>query len=250
MPTEDELRQWFRAGENESPSRRLDATMVIRRSKRRRLPGQVAVGGVVTLAVAGLSVGSIAGIRSILPRAVTDSSLSSGESAPQAPQGRDNATDRAPADRLNLCGAPVAAPVPSESGLILTPHFPASARTDGQITGTVTLTNTGATAITGTTAASPAVTVSQGGITLWHSNGPMIMLAAVVALEPGQSMDYPASITPVRCDSEDDLNGFRDSLPPLPAGQYQVSAAIDLTPDKAGSTTQLITGAPQTIVLQ
>jgi hypothetical protein len=258
MPTEDELRQWFQAAGNEASGRRVDAATVIRRSKRRRLPGQIAAGGAVTLAVAGLSVGSIAGIRTLMPRSVTDASISSGdagsrESGPLAPQPSDSATGRVAAEGLNLCGERVAVVPPAESGLVLTPHFPASAATGAPVAGTVTLTNTGTTPINGTTAVRPAMTLSQNGVTLWHSNGPMIMMARVVSLEPGQSMEYSASVTPVRCAAEDDLNGFRDDLPALGAGQYLVSAAIDVTLEKPGtdgSVAQLVTGPAQTLILE
>ena len=69
MPTEDELREWFQAEENASPQppagrghghpaqQAPAAAQPARRGRR------------LTLAVAGISVGSIAGIRSILPGA-------------------------------------------------------------------------------------------------------------------------------------------------------------------------------------
>ena len=258
MPTEDELRQWFQTAGSEAPGRRVDTATVIRRSKRRRLPGQLAAGGVVTLAVAGLSVGSIAGIRTLLPRTVNDASISSGdmgnrEGGPLAPQPDDSAVGRVAAEGLNLCGEEVASVPEAESGLVLTPHFPASAPAGAPIAGTVTLTNTGTTPINGTTAVRPVMTLSHDGVTLWHSNGPMIMMARVVALEPGQSIQYSASVTPVRCAAEDDLNGFRDDLPALEAGQYLVSAAIDITLEKsgaAGTVAQLVTGPAQSIALE
>jgi hypothetical protein len=159
-----------------------------------------------------------------------------------------------PADRINLCGGPLAEVAPNPDGLVLSTAFPESSATGtGAIDGTVTLTNTGTQTVKGTTAASPAITVSQDGVVLWHSNGPMIMLAVVVDLAPGQSMNYRASFTPVRCGVGDDLaDGFPDNLPALPAGGYQVSAAIDLSREgvNGSAINELVTGPVQTVTLR
>ena len=233
----------------------LDAEDIIRGARHRRLPKLIGFGSVATLAVVGISVVGFNVIQ--LPQsAIMSASDSSGgaesNSMPQAPTfGYDLL--RAPADKVNLCGGLLAEVTPSETGLVLTTNFPASAPADGQpLTGTVTLTNTGSERVTGTTAASPAVTLSKDGLTLWHSNGPMIALAVLVDLEPGESMDYPASLTPVECGAEDKLaDGFRDNLPALPVGDYQVSAVIDLVPDPIGSgESQRVAGPLQTVSLR
>jgi len=134
---------------------------------------------------------------------------------------------------VNFCGGPLAEVAPAQSGLVATPHFPATAPAGtAAISGTVTVTNTGSERVTGYTGASPAMTVSEGGVTVWHSNGPQIMLAQLIDLEPGASVDLPASIVPVRCGVEDDsAESFRDDLPPLAPGVYQLSAIFYLTPD-------------------
>jgi hypothetical protein len=245
MRTEQQLRDALRGAPIGSP---LDPRPIVRASARRHRARQVAVGGVTTLAVVGIGAGSIAGIRSLLPHAVVGAASSVAPQKDAASGGAPVApgTKRAPADRINLCGGPLAEVAPAESGLVLTPQFPASASsTAGAIDGTVTLTNTGTERVTGTTAASPAITLSQHGTVLWHSNGAMIMLAVVVDLAPGESMTYRASVTPVRCGVEDDLNGFRDDLPGVGAGDYALSAAIDLTrTDASGEfvSNDLITG--------
>jgi len=115
------------------------------------------------------------------------------------------------------------------------------------VDGIVTMTNEGTETVSGTTASSAAITLSQDGIVLWHSNGPTNMMAAVVDLAPGESMEYAASFVPVVCTVDDDLaESFRDDLPAAPAGEYQVSAAIDLSTD---SSAELITGPASTITL-
>jgi hypothetical protein len=259
MPTESEFRDLLRASAaGSADGSRLDAASVIRRIRRRRLPQQLAVGGLGTLAIAGIGVGGVSAIQSLMPGSTTAGSAAlPGQSDGQEGSGPWPSTDqgisRAPADRINLCGGSVAEVAPAPSGLILTPNFPASAIADGSpVTGTVTITNTGTEAIRGTTAASPAITIAAGGTVLWHSNGPMIMMAAVVDLAPGASMTYQASFTPVRCETADDLaEGFRDDLPALPAGAYRISAAIDLSREASGtSSSELITGPAQTVTLR
>jgi hypothetical protein len=258
MPSESEFRTLL---ENEAAGaagpRRLDAAAIIRRSKRRRLPQQLAVGGLSTLAVAGIGFAGVTALRA-LPQGATVMSAGSSADSGTVPERSDPSTakdaKRAPADRINLCGGALAEVTPNPDGLVLSTAFPASSAAGASaIEGTATLTNTGTRAIRGTTAASPAITLSQDGVVLWHSNGPMIMLAVVVDLAPGQSMSYPASFTPVRCEPADDLaSGFRDPLPALPAGSYQVSAAIDLSVEgESGSArNELVTGPVQTVALR
>jgi hypothetical protein len=131
---------------------------------------------------------------------------------------------------------------------VLTARFDDAAVGASSVEGIVTMTNEGSETVSGTTAASAAITLSQDGIVLWHSNGAMIDMAAVVDLAPGESMEYSASFVPVVCGVEDDLaDGFRDDLPEAPAGTYQVSAAIDLTTDGAA---ELITGPATTVTLK
>jgi hypothetical protein len=263
MSTESEFRELLRASAAGASggSSRLDAASVIRRVRRRRLPQQLAVGGLGTLAIAGIGVGGVSAIQTFLPGTNTAGSAvgpaqsdGEGSSSSDGPL-TDQGIKRAPADRINLCGGTVAEVAPAASGLVLTPDFPASAIADGRpVTGTVTLTNTGTETITGTTAASPAITVSADETVLWHSNGPMIMMAAVVDLAPGASMQYQASFTPVRCGTADDLaEGFRSDLPALPAGDYRISAAIDLSREASGTgtaSTELVTGPAQSITLR
>ena len=100
------------------------------------------------------------------------------------------------------------------------------------MTGTVLLTNTSDREVVGSTAATPVLTLSQNGTVLWHTNGAMVMSLVTVDLQPGESLEYSASFAPVRCDVDDDLaDSFRADLPPVPAGDYQLSALIDFTAD-------------------
>lgn len=250
MPTEDDLRDLFASAEH---PQHIDAKRVIAKSRARRLPRQLAVGAVGTLAVAGIVVVSLP---ALLPQQAAISTLSEGSGVAPEVQPFDSAK-RAPADKLNLCGAPLSQPMPSLYGLQLDVAFPTTAPVGTQpIQGTVRLTNTGPEPVTGSTAASPAITLSHGGVVLWHSNGPMIDLAVTVDLAPGQSLEYPASFTPVRCDIQDDeAESFRADLPAVPAGAYDLSAAIDFLPDasmpqQSTPGLDLVSGPVSAIVLR
>lgn len=228
MPSEEDLRDLFAASRIARPIvHRIDSGKVIASSRARRLPKRLAVGAIGTLAVAGIVAVSLP---ALLPQRSAISTRSEGVAAPSA-EAFDTIT-RAPADRRGLCAGVVTDPVPSLSGLRLDLEFPATAPigTD-PVQGVVRLTNTGTETVTGTTAASPAVTLSQDGIVLWHSNGPTTDLGVAVELAPGQSIQYPASFTPVRCDVQDEETGsFRADLPAVSAGRYDLSAAIDFVP--------------------
>lgn len=256
-PTEAELRSALHRssglqGGADAPSG-LDATAIIRRARSRRLPRQIAFGSVATLAVAGIALVGFTVIK-IPPSALMSASDSMGSAESGAlPEARDLQHDGTPAEKVNPCGGEFAPSTPSTTDLVLTTHFPASAPANGQpVSGTVTLSNTGTDRVTGSTVASPAITLSQNGITLWHSNGAMIAIAVLVDLAPGESMDYEVSLTPVACGTEDELgDGFREDLPALPAGDYQVSALIELMPDAAGvAGNQLVSGPLQALTLR
>lgn len=253
MSTESELKSLFASAAG-APGRGIDTATVIRRSSRRRLGQQLAVGGATTLAVAGIGVASVAGLRAAFQPPSTmsagSSATDSGAKAPDAAESAPGAT-RTPAERLNRCGRGLAQVAPNPTGLLLTADFPDASASAKSVPGTVTLTNTGSTRVRGTTAASPTITLSKDGITLWHSNGPMIAMAAVVDLQPGASMTYLATLVPVTCGVEDDsAGGFRTDLPHVAPGVYQVSAAIDLAGDGDTETNALVTGPLSSISLK
>lgn len=252
MFTESEFRNQLALTETETSSSDIDLASVLRRASRRRRSQQIAIGGATTLAVAGIGVASISGLRAILPQTTSGSasSLATGGSATDGSatdgSARGGALTRAPAEKLNLCGGALSQVAPSQTGLVLTAEFAAAAASSDRISGTVTLTNSGTGRVLGSSAATPAITLSQDGITLWHSNGPMIALATVIDLEPGASQTYPASFMPVRCGVEDDeRDQFQSGLPRVSPGVYQVSAAIDLaheSPDGSFLGNDLVTG--------
>jgi len=231
MPSDDELRQLLstaQARDVRTPGT-LDATRVIARAKARRRPRQLAIGSVGVLAIAAVALAGFQLSRVTFATSTALVSPASGGAADTESSTLESA--RAKAEELNLCGGALAEVAPSPSGLQLDVTFPESAPVGASsVDGVVRMTNLGPSTVTGTTAASPSITLSQDGIVLWHSNGPALMSVVVIDLAPGESLEYPASFTPARCDLDDDLNGsFRDDLPPLPGGEYQLSAALDVS---------------------
>jgi hypothetical protein len=252
MSNEPNLHSLFRDAlpPNQLP---IDVASVIRRSRARRLPKQIGAGGVFTLAIGAVGFGGIQGIIGL--QGSTASSDSAGGpmanplvESPGTPGSVSGGGIRpAPAERINLCGEALTAVAPSESGLTLTTSFPDAAVGSSTVEGMVTMTNSSANVVIGHTDAAPTLTLSQNNVVLWHSNGPTIMMAREVSLAPGESIEYATSFTPVVCSVEDDEGqSFRGNLPPAPAGQYQVSAAIDFNAD---GRADLVTGPPSTITL-
>ena len=264
MPKDPTLNSLF-SHLDDSPT--LDVDAVLRRARRRRLPRQLAAGGVLSLAVGGIVVASAYGLApnnnsnqntmagGSSDAAVTESSVpesaadTTGESNAEsdATTQSTGGVKRAPADKINLCEGPVSEVAPNARGLELTTHFDDAAAGSEVVTGTVTLTNKGDEPVTGTSGTWVSITVSQDGLTLWHTNGAHTEMSRVVELAPGESMEYDASFEPVLCSTSDELvDSFAADLPALPAGDYQVSAAMDIVID---SNAELVTGPTSTISL-
>lgn len=228
----------------------LDVDRVLRRTRARRAPKLIATSAIGALALTGIIV---VGVQSLPQTTSTgtfsESSIAEDQSAPEPEGTRDTPlgvsggtmSDRAPADRVNLCEGPLAEVASHSAGLVAEAQFDAAPADGSPIEGIVRLTNTGTEPVTGYTPAVAAVTLSQDGTVLWHSSGPMILSLTTVDLAPGESLDYAASVTPVRCEVQDDTDGFRENLPALPAGTYEVSAILDFTADDA-TAPEFVTG--------
>ena len=245
MSDEQRLRELF---EQQPSPREIDTRAVIRRSRARRLPKQLAAGTMSALAVVGIVV---LGVQTLPPQ---QSTVTLELGAP-AEESADSGLKRAPAEKLNLCESMLAELAPSRYGLQLDLAFPESAPATGAtVSGLVRLTNTSASRVIGTTGVFPVITVSQDGIVLWHGNGATDAAAVVVDLAAGQSLEYAASFTPVRCAEEDEaLESFREGLPALAPGRYELSAVIDFSPDPQRSENpdlDLVTGARTSIDLR
>jgi hypothetical protein len=150
----------------------------------------------------------------------------------------------------NLCGMPTHITGPSLTGLELILGFPETAPADGHdIAGTVILTNSGTAHLNGTTAIAPVITVSRDGITVWHSNQVQGSQAVLIDLGPGESQSFDARFTPVECEPEDDeREQFRDDLPRLEAGRYEISAVMVFVPDTAEPGDGILVGGAATLI--
>ncbi len=257
MSTESDLKKMFR--ETGPSLGQIDISLVLRRSSRRRVAQRVAVGSATTLAVAGIGVAGFTGVRGLGPS--TGSGSASSAAAPESKEeaspgstATDGRLTLAPAEKINLCGGTLSEVAPNAAGLVLTTSFEPGDASADRVSGTVTLTNSGREHIRGTSAVTPTIILSKEGIVLWHSNGSMAAMGALVDLAPGASMTYQASFQPVTCAVEDDSTvSFRDNLPHVAAGAYQVSAALDLSRANADGSllsTDLVTGPTSEVTLR
>ena len=229
MPTDPAFRHLFNAP---PPSGAIDVAAVVRRSRARRLPKVLGVSGVSVLAIGGIVLGGMQLGGGVSPASDAGGQPSTETFELPADSSTLESIKRAPAEKLNLCTGAVAEIDSSATGLALDVAFADATTGSATVEGTVTLTNIGVDAVTGFTAAAPAITLARDGVVVWHSNGPTIELARSVELAPGESMQYAVSFTPVVCEVEDDMAGsFRADLPAAAAGQYEVSAAIDVMGD-------------------
>lgn len=247
MPSESELRDFFAS--TPAPGG-LDAKRIISRSRARRLPKQIGAGAVGSLAVIGFGAVGVQSLQVATP-------ISSMDQTAEAPvDTMESAAKRPPVEMVNMCGVPLAEVSPSFYGLQLDAVFPASAPVGTEpVDGVVRMTNTSDIRVVGTTDPAASVSLSQDSITLWHSNGVMNRSIQIVDLAPGESLEYPATFTPVRCESDFDLEpGSGVELPPVPAGEYELSALIYFHPDdsmpQTGTTElDLVSGPTSTITL-
>lgn len=245
-----EIRDRFREGT--LPRGEIDVDAVLRRARARRRPRVLLAGAGGVLAVAGIAVPAT------LSSSVLAGGDTSGGQAADAPYleseqdaaGTGETALRPGAQSLDRCMSPVTEIAPAASGLLVTVAPVSASAADRDIPVTVTLTNAGDERITGTTGARPSLTLAQDGITLWHTNGPEDLSARVVDLAPGQSMSYPASFDPVRCDTAAEQAGeFPADLPPLAPGTYRLSAVIPVTSDD-GMVIEIVGGPAADVVLR
>ncbi|CAN5609173.1 hypothetical protein BH10ACT7_BH10ACT7_26520 [soil metagenome] len=245
MPSESDLRDFFTS--TPAPGG-LDAKRIISRSRARRLPKQIGAGAVGSLAVIGFGAVGVQSLQVATP-------ISSMDQTAEAPvDTMESAAKRPPVEMVNLCGVPLAEVSPSFYGLQLDMVFPEAAATGTTpIEGAVRLTNTSDIRVVGTTDPVAAVTLSQDDITLWHSTGVMDRSIEMVDLAPGESLEYPATFTPVRCESDFDLEpGSGVELPPVPEGVYELSALIYFSPDasmpQTGTTELDLVSGPRSMI--
>ena len=246
MATEPNLRHLFDAPQ---PASAIDVASIVRRSRARRVPKVLGLTGVSVLAIGGLVFGGVQVLG--LPQSASDTAGSApvAENPMMSEAGdSDLAYDgkRGAAENLNHCGAPLAEVAPSATGLVLSVDFPDAAVGSDSVQGSVVMTNTGSEQLVGYTGTMPAITFSREGIVLWHTPvDTMYDVVREVSLAPGESIEYEASFSPVICESDDEVG--RDGLPAAPAGDYQVSAAVEFMGE---FDAELVTGPASTSSLR
>lgn len=237
MPTEAELREQFHHDDRPSAHNGVDLDAVLRQSRARRRPQVVAVA----------VVGSLAALTIIVPVSLSvalgqtgmfSASSGSAASAPdvKAPESlagsaaTGDGIGLAPAQKINLCTGGLAELAPASNGLLLTVEPIEAAATDRSIPATVTLTNTGTAAFSGSASPFPALTFSRDRIVLWHSNGAVPSLAQLIELAPGASLTFSTTFEPAVCGvADDERTSFRAELPAAGAGNYGLSAVLEVT---------------------
>lgn len=214
----------------------LDADDITRRARRRRTPRLVAVGAASCLAVIGL--GTVA-VQSLFPvlqptlsasQSADESITDSQESAPMGPDasGVPSGETSQPLESTLVCGAPMPAPIASDR-LSLAVDFAGEATTGGTISGEVVLTNSSDAVVHATSPVLATMVLADRGAIAWHTHGVIAQVVTELELQPGQSYRYQATVEPVRCTSEAQLE--RGETSELEPGRHELVAAIDLVLD-------------------
>jgi hypothetical protein len=260
MADESELRGMLQREAAAAGAPELDPGRLVRRSRARRVPRQLAAGGALTLAVLGVGFGTASGVRLLTQPAEMSSAgggaettdeeagtMSDEEAVPESAgeSGGDAAAgggiQLAPAYKLNACGG-MLGEVPEDgiTGVGIAIAFPDEAPTGGTVRGTVEVTNDTGEPLVGVMSDVAATTLSRDGVVLWHT--PRMDRTLPVDLDPGASTTLDASFEPRICSAEDDgREDFRPDLPAVDPGSYDVSVAFDIERDD-GFVLQVVSG--------
>ena len=255
----DTLKQ---AAEAATPSA-IDVDEVLRRSRARRRSRRTAALSGVGAVAAVLAVGGLVlGLQRVGgPTAAEAPAFESAESADVAPDDAAGGTADGTADgtgtrlmapeQVNRCGAAVATPTDAATSplavAVSAPATPVPPGSEARVT--VTLTNNGSDTVRGDVADTPALTVAETGIAVWHSSPGAELPPSPITLAPGESTTLEAALLAQRCAASDDLgDGLPAELPPLLPGEYAVGAVVSFTDAADGTITYLVSPlAPFTV---
>lgn len=216
----------------------LAASRARRRSRRGAILGGTAAAAVVLGlggAVLGLSIG-VGGIG--VSTTAGDGALSEAPAADTMPEAGSESTEGdalgfalVPPEQVNRCGAPVTTPPAAGAGpLTVTVTAPAAVEPGASAPAVATVTNTSDAAVSGRIRLAPALTVTEAGVTVWHTSGEADPLSRSIELAPGASIELTGSFEARRCgESDDRLAALPADLPALSPGSYEVSAIVVFT---------------------
>jgi hypothetical protein len=232
MPTDAEIRTLFR--ELPAPDASIDTNAIIRRSRRRRLPQQLGVGSVLTLAVAGIGFASFTGLQGLTP-----SMMAADAPAGVAESGTFSGTDMT---TRSTCASDAAVEgerhgAEAVSTFEVAGDFPSSAQAGQPVQGAVTLTNTGSDAVTGTITGATVSLTRAGEEVHQHDDS---TTGASVSLPPGETVSIALTFDTVGCASSGDAVSA-----PLEPGGYDVSATLTV---EAADGTLWQLGAPASAI--
>lgn len=241
MPDENDLRRLL--AETDAPHR-IDPATIVSRSRRRRLPRQLAAGTFGVLAIAGVGVLAVNVSTLQGPASTTAEQATMSDSAPESSSGLEF-DKRGGADVLNACGAPLAVVDPSRYGLELTVQEPTGSVATEALDAVVVLTNTSAEAVDGFAALAPTLTMSRDNVVVAQGTAAALDGDGALQLEPGESVEYPVRIDLTSCS----VDGVQVPAP----GTYDLSAAVDFAPAEPRpdepALADLVTGPPTSITL-
>jgi hypothetical protein len=208
MPTDAELRSLFR--ELPAPDASIDTSAIIRRSRRRRLPQQLGVGGVLTLAVAGIGFAGITGLQGLTPSMMAaDAPAGVAESGPFS--GTDMTT-------RSTCATDAATDGEVNGDVEVVGDFPRSAEAGEAVHGALTLKNTGSQTVDGIVTGA-AVTLSRGDAATIQSD--VSPVGSSVSLPPGGTTSLGFAFEAAECEAAGDADRM-----PLEPGSYDIVATL------------------------
>ena len=242
MADEPTLRHLF--GEPPPPTA-IDVSSVIRRSRARRAPRILGTGALAVLAATTIAYAGFSGLAGFSGATSSDA----GGAAPMAESGvagdeKDMASESlsSAVSDLYRCGEPVFDIPQNELGLVLSVDFPSPVDVSASsIEGVVTVTNEGDDAVVVIASSAPALALTAGDLVVWRADAGLSTRS--LDLAPGESAAYDASFSPVACGP-----GAESALP---AGEYELHAAIDVGAEDGQSPGRpWASGPPQRLTLR
>jgi hypothetical protein len=208
MPEEERtLRDLF--AESDAPTHRIDAARVIAASRRRRLPRQLAAGGIGLLAIVGIGVLSVQTLQAGSPTSTV--SLEQDQSAPESSTRSDSSAGGS--GSLFACIAPTRG---NADGLVAQAEFPEAApASDTEVSGMVSFANTTTESVT-VTVPRAILTLSRGGATVWTGDSLDGSTPLPTIVKAGETIEVPAAVATVACSDGAALT----------PGEYEIVASI------------------------